>query len=105
MSEFVVDEGSAAFVTFTFRDEDGNLITPSTVEWRLDDLTNDANIVDWTVITPDTSVSVQCTGAHNSISAESKQYELREVSVRIDNGLATQAYKSKRYKVKNLRVV
>ena len=106
MSQTVITEGSALFLKFTFKDETNVPIVPSTIEWRVDNVTNPhspVEVLTWAnVPVPASSVDVQIAGTDNGITDQDKVFELREVTVRVDNTLSTQATQHKRYRVKNL---
>lgn len=103
MTTQVINEQSALFLTFTFTDENGDPIVPSTIEWRLDDITNDTEVVGWTNIgSPATSVNVTISAQNNLISNQDNVYETRRVTVRIDEGQSTEGNQEKEYRIKNL---
>lgn len=107
MSQIVINELSALFLTFTFTDEAGDPVVPTTIDWRVDivdDPHTPVEVLDWTVIgSPATSVDVQVGGGDNSITDSTKTYERRLVTVRMDSTLSTQAFQQKYYRIKNLQ--
>jgi hypothetical protein len=44
--------GADVFVTFTFLDQTGTPVTPSSINYQLDDITNDVNMLPATIVTP-----------------------------------------------------
>lgn len=104
MSTLVVNEASALFLTFTFYDEAGNPVTPTTVDWRLDDITDPHTPVEiraWTSLTPGNPINAQVTGAQNAMQDPTRNYEERLVTVKTDDGLSTQGTEDMKYRVKN----
>ena len=103
MSIQQVNEQSALFLRFSFFDEADSPIEPATIEWRVDDITNGVEVVDWTsIVTPNEVVVVSVSGQTNLIADQSHTFELRRVTVRIDDGLATESSQEKYYRLKNL---
>lgn len=101
----VIAEKTAAYLTADFVDQDGNAYAPNTVEWRLDDVTNSAEVVDWTSVTPAASVSITIGATDNELVDQDNISELRCIKVRVDLGLASQGLESLYYRVKNLQGV
>jgi len=106
VSDAVINELSALFMTFSFKDQNDANIIPATIDWRVDNITDRHNVVqvlDWASIsTPAVSVDVQIPGTSNAITNQDHVVERREVTVRIDAGQSTQAYKAYLYNIKNL---
>lgn len=100
-----VNERSPIFITITFTDESGNPVTPTTVDWRLDDVTDNVTtqIVDWTNLpSPASTMQVTVPGSNNNIVDEDHNTEQRVFGVRVDDGLQTEGYSQKQYNVLNL---
>lgn len=102
MSEQVIKEGSANFLTITFKNEDDTLIVPTTVDWRIDNKTAGVEILDWASLTPASSILQTISGLLNVLTSQDSVHELFVVTIRADDGLATQAFQSHHYRVKNL---
>lgn len=107
MAQTVVNELSSLFLTFTFEDEVGDDLVPSTIDWRIDNV-NDPHapveVTSWTaVVGMASSVAIQIPGSSNNISDQDLGYENRLVTVRMDSTLSTQAYQDKEYLIQNLR--
>jgi hypothetical protein len=62
-----VNEGEAFRVTLRPLNADLAATTPTTMRYRLDDLNQGCAILDWTALTPATSVNVVITSAQNAI--------------------------------------
>lgn len=102
MSALTIDENSPVFVTVSFTDENGAPTVPTTVDWRLDDLSNKVQVKDWTVLTPANPLTFSIRASDNGIIDTNRDSELKEAVIRIDDGFATEAHKSVKYTVTNL---
>ncbi len=109
MTQTVVKELSSLFLTFSFTDEVGDPVVPTTVDWRVDNVNDPHNPVEvtgWTAVAGmDTSVAIQIPGSSNNISDQELGHEDRLITVRMDSTLSTQAYQDKEYLIQNLRAV
>jgi hypothetical protein len=86
-----------------FTDEDGDPLIPNTVDWRLDDKTNDTELVAWTsLVGPASTMVVTVPGSNNIIDDETHVVEKHVFGVRVDEGLAGEAYSELLYNVANL---
>jgi hypothetical protein len=99
----MVKEGSALFLTFTFKDENGAPVAPITIDWRIDDVDSGTEVVGWTPVgAPSASVNVSVNPTNNNIVDQTKVVEKRILTVRMDNGQVTQAFQTKHFRVQNL---
>lgn len=79
-AEQSINDGSECYITAVFTDVNGNPYTPSSLQYRIDDLTNGANNVAWTPLTPTGSTYVlTVTSAQNVMNSLSKLKERRQV--------------------------
>lgn len=108
----IVPEGTNFTATAYFRTRSTKAAaTPTTVDYRVDDLTTDTVIKDWTTATPGTSVALTMDYAINKIQGSSvtyvgyPKYQRRQLTVRADSGLSTQAIGTVSWRVKNVRGV
>jgi hypothetical protein len=62
-----INEGEAFRVTLRPLSADLAAIIPSTLRYRIDDLNQGTAVLDWTSLTPATSVNVIITGAQNAM--------------------------------------
>lgn len=76
-----VNEGSTAWLICSFEDRHGNLEAPTGVSYRVDCLTNNAEVRDDTTVTPEDEVELTLTAADNAIIAAANEYETRQVTV------------------------
>ncbi len=98
-----VNEKSPLFMTMTFEDETGAPLTPTTVEWRLDDKTNGVEVVPWTSLpSPSSTMNVTVPGADNAIADEAHVQELQIFGIRVDNGQPGEGHAELAYNVLNL---
>ena len=99
-----VNEKSPLCVSIAFKDEDGDALTPYSVEWRLDDLETDTEIVDWTaLVSPASTMEVIILASNNLIVDETNVREARMFGVRINEGLDSEAHQEFKYHVINLK--
>ncbi len=105
MAEIYVNEGSALYLKLSFFDEDSLSVIPTTVEWRLDDITDPhtpVEVADWAALTPATVINHQVTAAQNAMLSQDNNFESRLVTIKTDGGLSTQGLEYKSFLVKNL---
>ena len=103
MSLISVNEKSPIRMIMVFTDEDGLPLIPNTVDWRLDDMTNDAEVVAWTSLAgPASTMIVTVPGSNNLIDDETHVVEKHTFGVRLDDGLPGEAYAELTYNVANL---
>jgi len=99
-----VNEKSPVIMIMVFTDELGAPLIPNTVHWRLDDITNDIEIVPWTLLaSPASTMSVTIPGSNNTIEDESRTEEIHIFGVRVDDTLPGEAHAESEYIVKNLK--
>ncbi len=99
-----VREGSAFTATAYFRDRATSAASaPSTVKYRLDNLTTLETVLDWTTATPGTTLSIAVTSTQNAIRSEGSAFERMELTVSANHDLATQVRQSVQYTIVNNR--
>lgn len=96
-----INEGTAIELSIARRGDDGSLVTPTTLKYRVDDAGGDS-ITAWTSLTPASITTIAIPAATNAILDESKTYEDRIVSIMSDEGLSTQEVYEQTYRVVNL---
>ena len=97
-----VNEKSPLYMTMVFKDEIGDPLIPTTVEWRLDDHKG-TEIVAWTIMPgPAASMSVIIPGSNNLIQDEASVKESRTFGIRVNDSLASEAHGELKYDVLNL---
>ncbi len=106
MSHLAVNEKSPVFVTLVFTDEAGDPLVPTTVDHRLDDKTNGAEIQDWAVLaSPASTMTYTIPGDDNVINVDANVKEEHVFGVRVDDGLPGEGYSEFLYNVVNLLAV
>lgn len=98
-----VNEKSPVFMTLEFKDENGDPLIPTTVDWRLDDKTKGVEVVGWTSLpSPAATMTFTIPGSDNTIDDEVNVAEVMTVGIRVDNGLAGEGYSELQYTLINL---
>ncbi len=105
LPQSVIYEESSLTATAYFRSRDAKTsAVPTTIHYRLDCLTTHQEITNWTsVSTPGTSNDITLSPAQNQILNDSSAFELKQLTIKIDNGLSSQYIKPIMYRVKNLQ--
>lgn len=85
-----INENKARYVTVSFYDENGDAVTPTTVEWRFYCDTTDAEVAAWATETPATSVTITVPSTYNVIRKSTNKRELKLLMVSADRGLSTE---------------
>lgn len=98
-----VNEGSTAPLVVAFLDSAGAAAVPTAVRYRVDDLTNDAEIVAWTSVTPGSSVTISIAPAVNAMGAETNKKETRRVTIEASYGAADAIVDFEDYTLVNMR--
>lgn len=100
----MVREGSAFTATAYFRDRaTAAASAPTSIKYRLDNLTTLETVLDWTTATPGTTLSIALTASQNAIRQECNASEKMELTVSADHELATQVRQSVQYTIANNR--
>lgn len=81
-SKFKRNEGSTIVFSARHLTNEKVLRTPSTLKWRLDDLTNNREIVDWTEITgPSSTNEITISRENNAKYSRQQEKELRQLTI------------------------
>lgn len=100
-----INERSSYFITVTFKDEDGDPVTPDAATYRLDNVTRPVTAILPATVFPSLSASVdiEITSDQNQIFRNRNKEEIREMTVEFDYDGSTKHGTAKyRYKVLNL---
>lgn len=100
-----IQERSGFTITPAFWDDSAypwTANTPTTVDYRIDCLATGARVLDWTTVTPGTTVSIPISAAYNIIQNNCNPYEQKQITVRTNAGLSTQFQMPLVYRVENL---
>lgn len=97
-----INERSALTITARFRDRATDAdVTPTNVRYRIDNLTNCTEILDWTAVSTGTSVSIVTTPDNNECKVRA-DWQRNLLTVAADYGLSTQFNESFEYSIRNL---
>lgn len=104
-----VSEGSAFTAIASYFDDASDTwatTTPTTVKYRIDRTYGSpscwSTVLDWTSLTPATSNSIAITAQQNAVTDQWAPYEKRQITVKLNDGLATQVEQTYLYRVTNL---
>ncbi len=79
----IVKEGNSSKLNLRHLDEDGNLLTPTTLKYRIDDLDNHREVLDWTsVSSPASTNTITITAAQNALFSRALKTEQRQVTTK-----------------------
>ncbi|HLA60917.1 MAG TPA: hypothetical protein VK626_01605 [Nitrospiraceae bacterium] len=96
-------EGSTVVITARFRNQASSAdVTPTNVNYRLDEPVSRCVIQDWTSLTPGTSVPITLTTDNNRVRNCLAPVERRQLIVASDKGLTTEYRDVYLYDIKNL---
>ena len=96
-------EGTNFTATARFRTQStGAASTPTTVHYRVDDLTSKSEITDWTSVSAAAEVSISITPTMNAIQGNNNRVERKQLMVKADSGLSTQVIGAKVWQVGNI---
>jgi hypothetical protein len=80
---FPKNESSTVLLNLTHLDSSKVLAAPTTLTYRIDDLTNNRQVLDWTTVaTPGTTNTVTVTPAQNALYNRTIPQELRQITVK-----------------------
>ena len=104
MPQTIVPEQTTFTLTAYFRTRATKTAsTPTTIHYRVDCLSTQRQITDWTVVSsPSTSNTIVITATENKILDDSFNIETKQITVKLDSGLSTQVIKAVTWKVRNL---
>ena len=100
-----VSEETTFILTAYFRARGTKAVSiPTTIHYRVDCLTTKRQITDWTsVSSPAASNTITITATENQILSDAHPVETKQITIKTDSGLSTQAIKPARWKVYNLQ--
>ena len=97
-----VNEGTSFEVETTFYGPDGSVVSPSSVDYRIDCVTTGGPIRDWTAISPGGTVTIPIEKDENAILDSSNQVEEKLLTIRAAYGAGKQITQDFRWYTKNL---
>lgn len=83
-------EKSSFTLSAYFRDDANAADTPATVEYRIDCLSTNKNILAWTSVTPGENVSITVKPSENAIQNEGHRKERKQITVAADRNTDTE---------------
>jgi hypothetical protein len=98
-----VKEGSSLTATAYFRNSSKAGEAPTTAKYRIDCLTTNKEITDWTSLTVGESISISITATENAIQDQSNKTEKKQLTVASDPDTSTQTRDSVEWSVINLQ--
>lgn len=99
-----VNEKSPIEMKVVFTNAAGDPLVPTTVDWRIDDLTNGAQVRDWTNLpSPASTMTVVVPGSDNAIDENENVKEVQLFGIRVDTGLDGEGHAELEYNVLNLK--
>ncbi len=101
----IINENSSGFITWTFRDDERNLAVPNSVEYRIDNKEDDAEILAPTSVTPASVIRIMITNDQNIILDQTLEYEEHVITVTANYGVGDSISEQCVFKVKNLQFV
>lgn len=97
-----VKEGNSFTATAYFR-SDATASAPSTAKYRVDCLTTQKTLTDWTTLTPAASISISITRTDNAIQDSSNRIERKQLTVAGNPDTSTQTRQSIVWEVENIQ--
>ena len=99
-------EGSAFTATAYFRNRATQAAdAPSSIKYRLDNLTTCETVLDWTTVSPAANVSIDITATQNAIRARCTTTERMQLTIASNPDAATQVRESVEWDVTDIRRV
>jgi hypothetical protein len=95
-------ERSSFTVTAYFRDSSDAAEAPTTVHYRIDDISRRNRITDWTSVTPGVSVSITVTATENKVYNHNASRQRRQITVAADKGLDGETRDTAEWFVENI---
>ena len=96
-------EGTNFTATVRFRTRaTGAESIPTTIKYRIDNLTSSTAIREWTTVAAAAEVTILVTATDNAIQGHSNRMERKQILVMADDGLSTQTTGFDIWKVRNV---
>ena len=96
----ITNEGSSFTATAGFRVGDA-ATAPTTAKYRIDCITTNTVLQDWTSLSVAASISIAVTATHQAIQSDGNRVELKQMIVASDPDTATQTRNLVQWKVRN----
>lgn len=101
MARAQIHEDSAYRKTMRVKDSAGATVVPTTLRYRVDCVTTQTAVLEWTTLTPAASVTINVAAALNSIVNEANSVETKRITVQADYGTSGQVVGLHEYDVLN----
>ncbi len=95
-------ERSSFTATAYFRDSSDAAEAPTTIHYRIDDLTTRTVLLDWTSVSAASSASIAVTSAQNKIINDRNDWERRQITVAANKDLATETRDTAQWIIENI---
>lgn len=100
------NENSTSYIDVEFRDKDDVLQAPTSARYRIDCLTNDSQVLDWTSIpSPTSQETITISKTHNAIINAVNAFERRIVTIEATYGADDGLNHTVKYQVNGLNNV
>lgn len=107
MSRQVINEASAFTVRARFFDNHNAAIVPTTVRYRIKDVSNDRIVRDWTTLQPASAIDIDIAAGDNNVYQDRQRpfqrFEERVLTIQANHDTDDQFMDEMRYLIKNLR--
>lgn len=100
--EPVVKERSSHVVTAYFRSSADAAEAPTTIHYRIDDLSTKTEVLDWTSVSAAASAAITITSAQNQIYNNAHRFERRQITVAADKDTTTETRDTAHWLVENI---
>ena len=100
-----VNEGTTSYVTASFYDNNDVLAVPTTIQYRIDCLTNNQQVKDWTSVTADSAVTITISSTENALINQRQSTETRVVTIKATYGSGDEVTEEYQYGVTNLNFI
>ena len=97
-----IKERNSISVTAYFRNSSDAATAPTTVHYRIDDITTNTEILTWTAVSAAASVSITVKSAENKIVQQSNKRERRQITVSADKGTTTETRDTAEWYIENI---
>ena len=97
-----IKERNSIPVTAYFRDSSNAAAAPTTVHYRIDDITTHTEILTWTSVSTASSVTITIKSSENKIVNQGDVRERRQITVSADKGTTTETRDTAEWFIENI---
>lgn len=101
MATVIVREGDGHTIRVTWKDGDGNVVTPTKARYKIGCRTTGMTPLDWTEIAATSTVTISIPGTANAIQSSANESETKEITVQANYGEVNQMTVVDEYVVPN----